>query len=125
MAIRFLNNLGYEAEILDSEKDARDYAKVMKDTKKWPCYFSSTDTTGEKKIEEFFDQNDTLELSKFNSVGIINSSLISFDSFAFRQRLIEYSKKNIWEREYLVKLIKEFVPELNYVDKEKFLDEKM
>ena len=42
----------------------------------------------------------------------------------FRQRLIEYSKKNIWEREYLVKLIKEFVPELNYVDKEKFLDEK-
>ena len=125
LAVKFLNNLGYEADILDSEKDARDYAKFMNNDKKWPCYFSSSDTTGEKPIEEFYDDNDTLELLKFNSVGVIKSPMPSFDSLAFRRKLLEYSKNDIWERNHLVELIKEFVPELDYIDKEKFLDEKM
>jgi FlaA1/EpsC-like NDP-sugar epimerase len=125
LAVNFLFNLGYEAEILDSEKEARDYAKVMHNDKKWPCYFSSSDTTGEKPIEEFYDENDTMELLKFNSVGIIKSPFASFDSLTFKRKLLEYSKNDIWERNHLVELIKEFVPELNYVDKEKFLDEKM
>ena len=41
--------------------------------KKWPCYFFKSDTTGEKDFEEFFTDNEDLDMERFETVGVIRN----------------------------------------------------
>ena len=41
--------------------------------KKWPCYFFKSDTTGEKDFEEFFTDNEDLDMKRLETVGVIRN----------------------------------------------------
>ena len=41
--------------------------------KKWSCYFFKSDTTGEKDFEEFFTDNEDLDMERFATVGVIKN----------------------------------------------------
>ncbi len=41
--------------------------------KQWPCYFFKSDTTGEKDFEEFFTDNEDLDMERFETVGVIRN----------------------------------------------------
>ena len=41
--------------------------------KKWPCYFFKSDTTGEKDSEEFFTDNEVLDMKRLETVGVIRN----------------------------------------------------
>ena len=41
--------------------------------KKWPCYFFKNDTTGEKDFEEFFTDNEDLDMKRLETVGVIRN----------------------------------------------------
>tara|TARA_Y100000590_G_scaffold268210_1_gene301222 strand:+ start:4161 stop:4427 length:267 start_codon:yes stop_codon:yes gene_type:complete len=41
--------------------------------KKWPCYFFKSDTTGEKAFEEFFTDNEDLDMKRLETVGVIRN----------------------------------------------------
>ena len=41
--------------------------------KQWPCYFFKRDTTGEKDFEEFFTDNEDLDMERFETVGVIRN----------------------------------------------------
>ena len=41
--------------------------------KQWPCYFFKSDTTGEKDFEEFFTDNEDLDMEHFETVGVIKN----------------------------------------------------
>jgi len=57
IAVRYLADLGYEAFECATEDEARERAPELIAKKQWPCYFFSSDTTGEKDFEEFFTAN--------------------------------------------------------------------
>jgi len=41
--------------------------------KKWPCYFFKSDATGEKDFEEFFTDNEDLDMKRLETVGVIRN----------------------------------------------------
>ena len=48
IAVKYLEQLGYEPHLCKSEKEARELMKTLPSQKKWPCLFMESDTTGEK-----------------------------------------------------------------------------
>ncbi len=41
--------------------------------RQWPCYFFASDTTGEKDFEEFYTDRETLDMARFESIGVIKN----------------------------------------------------
>jgi FlaA1/EpsC-like NDP-sugar epimerase len=79
IAERYLKEKGLEPIICNTEDEARKLAKKNSDIKTWPCLFTSSDTTGEKDFEEFFTENETLDMDKFQNLGVIKNDL-DFDA---------------------------------------------
>lgn len=127
IAEKFLNSQGYEVHICDSEKQARSVVSNDILSKKWPCFFTLSDTTGEKSFEEFYMPNETLDLQTFKKLGIVKSEVdFNNDQLNYFLNSIETMRnQNSWSKESIVSLFFEMLPELNYEDKGKYLDSKM
>jgi FlaA1/EpsC-like NDP-sugar epimerase len=127
IAINYLKDLGFEPYLCQSEEEARSSVESLKSVGKWPCYFSPSDTTGEKEYEEFFTTKEVLDLAKHESFGIIkNEEFVENEKLDYFSSMIESMKeKGSWEKQELVKLFREMLPDLEYEDKGKYLDSKM
>lgn len=111
-----------------SEEEARSFLVRAEDLEgKWPCFFPESDTTGEKPYEEFFTEKETLDLVRFDSLGIIKNDL------AFDEQLLSYFERTIeemrsrgkWSKEEIVNLFQRLLPEFEHEEKGKYLDSKM
>ena len=128
LAIRFLKNHGYDPLKCKTEEEARDIASKNTNTKIWPCFFSLSETTGEKPIEEFFSNTDKLKLDLFKSVGIIKGEIdpeLINKVESFKKRMEIFKREKIWSRDLLIEIFKETVEEFQHIEKGKFLDDKM
>ena len=65
IAERYIENLGYEPYHCSTEEEARDRSDELIASKRWPCYFFKSDTSGEKDFEEFFTDNEVLDMDRF------------------------------------------------------------
>ena len=90
-------------------------------------YFFKSDTTGEKDFEEFYTSNETLDMGKFESIGIIKNDLDrNFDKLdLFTSRIQAIRERGIWTRTELIDLFNEMIPEFNHKETGKFLDGRM
>ena len=57
------------------EDEARALIETLPQEGKWPCLFTSSDTTGEKDFEEFFTDKETLDMDRFENLGVIKNEL--------------------------------------------------
>ncbi|MDC3105184.1 polysaccharide biosynthesis protein [bacterium] len=73
IALDFLRENGFEPEIVQSEKEAKEF-DFDKNPSKYPIYFFKTDTSGEKTYEEFYTDDEDYEINKYHSLGFINTS---------------------------------------------------
>lgn len=127
IAIKYLKQLGYEPHLCASEEEARKLAETMPTQGRWPCLFTDSDTTGEKDFEEFFTENETLDMMKFQNLGVIKNAPVFnpqlLDEFS---RTIE-SKKNAksWTKEEIVSLFHKMIPDFGHKETGKYLDGKM
>lgn len=127
IAKKFLNHQGYEVHYCNSEKEAREAVSESIAHKKWPCFFTVSDTTGEKSFEEFYMPNEHLNLNTFEKLGIVKSKT-AYDEDKlnhFLSTIETLQKNNSWTKEEIVLLFFEMLPELEYEDKGKYLDSKM
>lgn len=76
IAERYLLKMGYKPFICNSEEEARHRSSDLIANQKWPCYFFSSDTTGEKDFEEFFTDKEDLDMNRFKGVGVIKNQPI-------------------------------------------------
>ena len=76
IALDFLKENGFEPELVQSEKEAKDF-DFDNNPKKYPIYFFKTDTSGEKTYEEFFTEEEDYEVNEFDSLGYINTSEVN------------------------------------------------
>lgn len=127
MAIKFLKNIGYEPLICKTEEEAREAVNKIKNNKRWPCFFSNSETTGEKSEEEFFSKNEKIDLNKFQNIGVIENSLkIDYSKInTFKKEVQSVKKNKTWYRKDILKIFKNTLPEFNHIEKNKFLDDKM
>lgn len=127
IAIRYLKHIGYEPYLCESEEEARELAHILPAKGQWPCLFRASDTTGEKDFEEFFTDNEQLDLNCFENLGIIKNEAV------YDQQKINYFTQSIqnmkhngkWTKKEIVKLFFEMIPNFAYVEKSKYLDAKM
>jgi FlaA1/EpsC-like NDP-sugar epimerase len=127
IAVRYLQQLGFEPYECASEDEARDRADELISQKKWPCYFFKSDTTGEKDFEEFFTNKETLDMTRFDSVGIIKNAL-GFDAVIlqhFTDTLTAIKAKPSWDKAGLVDLFNEMIPDFAHKETGKYLDGRM
>ena len=127
IAVRYLNEIGYEPYLCENEEEARRRVTELSKNGKWPCLFTPSDTTGEKDFEEFFTENEKLNLSRYKNLGIIkNDAIYDAKLIEFFSETIKAMKKNRqWTKEQLVQLFFKMIPDFDYIEKGKYLDSKM
>ena len=127
IAKKYLKSLGYEPYLCASENEARDLVKVLPSEGKWPCLFTLSDTTGEKDIEEFFTDNEVVEMENYEKIGVIKSDVL-FDSeliSKFKEGISKLKQDRAWTRADIKNLFFEILPSFRHKETGKFLDGKM
>ncbi len=127
IAVRFLHYHGLKAIECSNENEARALAKTAKITKEWPCFFSPSNTTGEKMAEEFYTDSEILDLDRFDGVGVIVSGINYEDQklTEFEVKISEMINRGSWSKEELVDLFRSTLPNFSHVEKGASLDSKM
>ncbi len=127
IAVSFLETHGYEPVLCESEEEARARAADLIATQKWPCYFFASDTSGEKPYEEFYLPGDSLDLARFESIGVIHhpefNDTASLDLFVGKLEALRYGGK--WSKLDIVSLLQGLVPELHHIETGQSLDNRM
>ena len=127
IAVRYLRERGYEPYECESEDEARDRAEELIANKQWPCYFFNSDTTGEKDFEEFFTDNENLDMERFETVGVIKNQP-DFDENKlddFMNGIEALREKGTWTKDDIVKLYFGLLPEFAHKETGKYLDQRM
>ena len=127
IAKRYLIEKGLEPVICNTEDEAREFATTLPQGNKWPCLFTKSDTTGEKDFEEFFTDNETLDMERFNNLGVIKNQL-DFDEQKLNkfEATIEALKSNKkWDKQQIVELFHFMISDFGHKETGKYLDSKM
>ena len=129
IAIKYLKSLNYEPYLCKNEDEARNFfiKNNLQHSKKYPCLFSSSDTTGEKDFEEFFTQNEILDMGRFRNIGIIKNKAEFDENLLDKFEITINSMLNggEWNKGQIVKLFFEMIPNFGHKEMDKYLDGKM
>lgn len=132
IAVSYLAAKGYEPYMCENEVEARAFfSSQMNRTVAgkvfWPCLFTASDTTGEKDFEEFFTENEILDMERFNNLGVIKNDSI------FQPELLNYFSQQVgilrsekkWNKQDIVELFFKMLPDFGHQETGKYLDGKM
>jgi FlaA1/EpsC-like NDP-sugar epimerase len=126
IAVKYLNELGYEAYECESEEEARELVKTLAEKGKWPVYFFNSDTTGEKDFEEFYTGEEIIDWDRFENIGVIKNEPIfdgeKLDYFSWK---IERLKEKGWNKKELIDLFNFMIPNFNHKETGKYLNQRM
>lgn len=128
IAITFLENLNYTPYICKTEDEARSKINELINKKQWPCLFIESDTTGEKGFEEFYTKDEEIEMNKYNGIGIIKNKKSNFDHIdlkRLRQKHSTWIKNGELSKKEIATELMHYLPEIEYKDIGKYLDDKM
>jgi nucleoside-diphosphate-sugar epimerase len=127
IAVRYVQGLGFEPYLCESEEEARSKCDDLIAKKRWPCYFFKSDTTGEKDFEEFYTDREQLDLERFRNLGVIKNSA-NYDSElldAFSSDIHSYLNRGSWSREQLIASFNRTLRHFSHIETGKFLDARM
>ncbi|MDA3952399.1 MAG: UDP-N-acetylglucosamine 4,6-dehydratase [Bacteroidales bacterium] len=127
IAKKFLAQKGLKPAICDTEEEAREMAKKLPLDNKWPCFFTKSDTTGEKDFEEFFTNQETLDMERFENLGVIKNNLNYNEETLqhFEAQIKELKQKKSWNKDDLIKLFHHMIPDFEHKETGRYLDSKM
>ncbi len=127
MAERYLDSLGLEPVICDSEDEARARVDELSSQKKWPCYFFKSDTTGEKDFEEFYTSSEDVDWDRYAELGVVqNDATIDPARLGEFERAVRSMRASFgWSRQQLVEEFQKLLPNFAHKETGKFLDNRM
>ena len=127
IAIKYLEQKGYKPVLCSNEDEARELAKTLPEQGKWPCLFTGSDTTGEKDFEEFFTDNEVLDMHRFNNLGVIKNEAIFHSGLLteFEASIAAMRDKRAWNKQAIVDLFFKMIPDFGHKETGKYLDGKM
>ena len=127
IAVKYLAEIGYQPYLCESEEEARNSVDDLIAQKKWPCLFTTSDTTGEKDFEEFFSDNEVLDMERFENFGVIKNDA-NFDQSKlenFTSKISQMKADKKWSKEEIVALFYKMIPNFGHKETGKYLDSKM
>ncbi len=125
---KFIKALGYEIEVCNSELEAKEKAKTLENgNSSYPVYYFKTNTSGEKLFEEFYSNEDEVNLEKYASLGVIKNAIrkpvdeidLLIDS------LKDLLDSGNYDKATIVSLMQKFIPNFNHIETGVSLDQKM
>lgn len=127
IAERYLEQLGYEPVQCATEDEARSRVAELKAKRQYPVYFFKSDTTGEKDFEEFYTDKESLDMTRFRNLGVIqNQPLYDEEKLTYFEKKIKALRQTgTWTRSDLIELFNYMIPEFNHKETGKFLDGRM
>ena len=127
IAVKYLQKKGLEPYLCATEEGAREKMKELDMTKQWPCLFTRSDTTGEKDFEEFYTDEEMLDMDRFNSIGIIKNEIgDNEDKLNFFENSInKMLERKEWTKQDILELFKYMIPDFQHKETGKYLDGKM
>lgn len=128
IAILLLKEFGFEALQCKSEEEAKLKAKRMENgTGKYPVFFFSSDTSGEKMFEEFATNEESPDMTRFQALGVIsykNKKTIEEAQHTSKALKTLFQNPDLDKIKVLEK-VKELLPNFAHVETNKNLDQKM
>ena len=127
IAKNYLRHLGFEPVECGSEHEARSKATELIKDKKWPCYFFESDTSGEKGFEEFYTHKETLELDKFEGIGVIKNEKDFSEPLLsqFEAEILRLQKTSSYNKNLMLNAFKILIDDFAHIETGKYLDSKM
>ena len=124
IATQVLAHHGLTPHLCGSEEEAIHARNLPKD--RWPCYFSASDTTGEKMVEEFHRSIDIVDLKRYRAAAVTREE--PTDPRLIDDFLAEIARLRAapaWRKAEIVAAIRAAVPELDHRELDRDLDQKM
>ena len=127
IAVLYLKEKGLEPFICDTEEQARNYFNENKTDHNWPCLFTKSDTSGEKDFEEFFTENEKLDMDRFDKLGVIKNELDYQEQklLFFEKEILKLKRSKVWDKEEIKELFNYMIPDFGHKETGKYLDNKM
>jgi len=125
IAKKYLEIKGYKPASFDSEQEARRNVERIMGNNQWPCFYFNSDTSGEKKIEEFYTSDEIINMDQFKTIGIIKFNRKDEIKKGFLEEYQTIINKGNWKKHDFVKLFKKYLKNFSHDEKFKDLDQKM
>lgn len=124
----FLSEMGLEPIYCESEDEARKHAKKININKgEYPVFFFKSDTSGEKQYEEFYTNDDEIDMSSYTALGVIKKEGF-VELKAIENILTEFN--SLFDNKHLdkasiISLLNKHIPDFSHIETGKSLDQKM
>ena len=118
---------GYSILKCDSDEEAIKKAKYIKDTKQYPIHISASNTSGEKAYEEFYTDEETYNTELYKSLGFITDKKIP-DVDKIKKLLSDLENAfddNNCNKEKIVSILSDYLPNFQHIETGRSLDTKM
>lgn len=129
IGVMYLEAMGKVPVKCESEEEARLFPITEPTQQLWPIHCFDTQTTGEKVVEEFFTDEDLVDLTVFQELAVVSQprqsecSVLNLSDVS--EMLADLKKNRKWTKADLVALMKKLVPELSHEELNMNLDQKM
>ncbi|NOU39381.1 MAG: polysaccharide biosynthesis protein [Ferruginibacter sp.] len=128
IANNFLAAYNLLPDYCQTENEAKENALLLKDSDtKYPVYYFTSDTDGEKSFEEFFTVNEKLDNDRFINLGVVTDyPKKTMESLSTVLNDIEtlFKKESITKDE-IIATLKTIIPNFSHINTGKSLDNKM
>ena len=128
IATALLKEHGYRVLECESDEEAIEKAQALKNGgMQYPVHYSCSDTSGEKAFEEFYTADESVDLNRLHSLGVVidkptpNKENIEI----LFQKLDTVLKKDEVTKEEIVTIIRNYLPSFEHLETGKSLDSKM
>lgn len=127
----FISEQGLQKHLCATDEEAKHYAASLNikpsTVNDYPVVYTGSNTTGEKAYEEFYVEGETINTTRFQSLGVVEQSQrhsMSEVNQLFTQLESIFARPNFTKAE-VVEAIKSFIPTFEHDEKGKNLDSKM
>ena len=124
IALDFLKSNDFEPELVQSEKEAKEF-DFDENPSRYPIYFFKTDTSGEKTYEEFFTEEEDYDINEYDSLGFIKTPEIKISFEDVESDFENVFKNSNSNKSDIITVIKKYVPDFMHIETGKHLDQKM
>lgn len=127
ITFNFFLSMGRKIHVCTSEDEAKRLASKLTDNDPYPIFFFQSNTSGEKLYEEFYTNEDFLDLKRYESLGVIKNakrtSLSEVDICL--NEIKKVLLKATYSKEDIVFILKQYLPDFQHIETGKSLDTKM
>lgn len=128
IAENLLHEYGYQVLKCQSDEEAIDKSEnLKKGVNLYPVHFSVSDTSGEKPFEEFYTDTETVDMGRFQSLGVITDKEKCDQNKLLRllADLVNIFRGQEVEKEEVIRIIGEYLPNFSHIETGRSLDSKM